>query len=102
MFALASGGADNPGEAGGSVVQRSAAGSPPAATEVQLAPSDAPAPSSASAPAGGGAAAPGGAPASGTDIEEMALRLYEPLTARLRAELWQDRERAGLLTDLRP
>ena len=102
MFALASGGADNPGEAGGSVVQRSVAGSPPAATEVQLAPSDAPAPSSASAPAGGGAAAPGGAPASGTDIEEMALRLYEPLTARLRAELWQDRERAGLLTDLRP
>jgi hypothetical protein len=103
MFALASGGAGDPGTADGSVVQRSAAEPAPAATEVQLAPADAPAAaSSAPAPAGGGAGAAGGAPASGSDVEEMAQRLYEPLTARLRAELWQDRERAGLLTDLRP
>jgi hypothetical protein len=33
------------------------------------------------------------------DIEELARQLYEPLTARLRAELWLDRERSGLLTD---
>ena len=42
------------------------------------------------------------APMSGAELEEMARRLYEPLSARLRAELWQDRERSGLLTDLRP
>ena len=35
----------------------------------------------------------------GVDVDEMAKRLYEPLTARLRAELWLDRERAGLVTD---
>jgi hypothetical protein len=39
-----------------------------------------------------------GAPAP-PDIEELARQLYEPLTARLRAELWLDRERSGLLTD---
>ena len=39
---------------------------------------------------------------SAADLEEMARRLYEPMAARIRAELWQDRERAGLLTDLRP
>jgi hypothetical protein len=49
----------------------------------------------------GGPAAPA-APLSGAELEEMARRLYEPLSARLRAELWQDRERSGLLTDLRP
>jgi hypothetical protein len=31
----------------------------------------------------------------------MARRLFEPLSARLRAELWLDRERAGLVTDAR-
>jgi len=33
------------------------------------------------------------------DLDEMARRLYEPLTARLRAELWLDRERAGVPSD---
>ncbi|MGV9712393.1 hypothetical protein ACWDTI_17225 [Gordonia sp. NPDC003424] len=50
---------------------------------------------------GGGAASSGAhdaAPAYG-DLEELARRLYEPLSARLRAELWLDRERAGILTD---
>ena len=42
------------------------------------------------------------APLGGAELEEMARRLYEPLSSRLRAELWQDRERSGLLTDLRP
>lgn len=51
----------------------------------------------AAAPA---APAPAGAPPA-TDLDEMAKRLYEPLTARLRAELWLDRERAGLVTDRR-
>jgi hypothetical protein len=33
------------------------------------------------------------------EVEELAKRLYEPLTAKLRAELWLDRERAGRVTD---
>jgi len=47
------------------------------------------------------AAAPPSVPvgSSAADLEEMARRLYEPLSARLRAELWLDRERAGLMTD---
>ena len=36
------------------------------------------------------------------DLDELARRLFEPLSARLRAELWLDRERAGLVTDVRP
>ena len=47
------------------------------------------------------APAPGAAPA-GADLDEMARRLFEPLSARLRAELWLDRERAGLVGDARP
>jgi hypothetical protein len=30
----------------------------------------------------------------------MARRLYEPLSARLRAEFWLDRERAGVMSDV--
>ncbi|RDI17180.1 hypothetical protein DEU38_12315 [Rhodococcus sp. AG1013] len=36
---------------------------------------------------------------SGPSLDELARQLYEPLAARLRAELWLDRERSGLLTD---
>jgi hypothetical protein len=52
-------------------------------------------------------AAPGGTPgtppaSSGTpDMDELARRLFDPLSARLRAELRLDRERAGISTDLR-
>lgn len=38
---------------------------------------------------------------SGRNLDELAERLYEPLSARLRAELWLDRERSGLMVDLR-
>ncbi len=42
------------------------------------------------------------APAVGSaNMDELATRLYEPLVARLKAELWLDRERAGALTDPR-
>ncbi|HEU5483626.1 MAG TPA: hypothetical protein VFU98_01865, partial [Microlunatus sp.] len=44
-------------------------------------------------------AAPAGAAPAPTDLDEMARRLYEPLVARLRAELWLDRERAGVFGD---
>ncbi|MFT4164631.1 MAG: hypothetical protein QM650_05265, partial [Microlunatus sp.] len=60
------------------------------------------------APQGTAVATPGqapdapAAPPTAEQLEEMARRLYEPMASRIRAELWQDRERAGLLTDLRP
>lgn len=47
-------------------------------------------------------AAPAADQQAGADIDEMARRLFEPLSARLRAELWLDRERVGLVTDARP
>jgi hypothetical protein len=31
----------------------------------------------------------------GTDLDELARRLYAPMSALLRAELWLDRERSG-------
>ena len=59
---------------------------------------------SSDSPAPTASPAPEAAPATPTaeQLEEMARRLYEPMASRIRAELWQDRERAGLLTDLRP
>jgi hypothetical protein len=48
---------------------------------------------------------PGTLPAVATppppDLDELARRLFDPLSARLRAELRLDRERAGVVTDLR-
>ncbi|HEY5783456.1 MAG TPA: hypothetical protein VIT65_01650 [Microlunatus sp.] len=93
MFAMAAA----QSSAGDATVQRSPE------TEVQLTSLDSG--PSESAPAGSAAPPPPASPArppSGAELEEMARRLYEPLSARLRAELWQDRERSGLLTDLRP
>jgi hypothetical protein len=56
------------------------------------------APSTPSGPAPSGPAA--ASPAGGVDVEELVNKLYDPLAARLRAELWLDRERAGVLMDL--
>lgn len=39
-------------------------------------------------------------PAPGVNVDDLVNRLYDPLAARLRAELWLDRERAGVLMDL--
>ena len=50
------------------------------------------------ASAGGAPGAPGLGSAGG-NLDEIARRLYEPLAARLREELWLDRERAGLMSD---
>ncbi|MEE4022752.1 hypothetical protein V1Y59_06665 [Gordonia sp. PKS22-38] len=44
-------------------------------------------------------AAPNQGPMDAGDLEDLARRLYEPLSARLRTELWLDRERSGMLTD---
>jgi hypothetical protein len=54
-------------------------------------------PAVTSAPAAAGA---GGPAAAGTDVDELVNRVYDALAARLRAELWLDRERAGTLMDL--
>lgn len=35
-----------------------------------------------------------------TNVDELVNRIYDPLAARLRAELWLDRERAGVLMEL--
>jgi hypothetical protein len=63
-------------------------------------PGETAAPPAAAAPA----AAPGAPATAGVaaaQLDEMARQLFEPLSARLRAELWLDRERAGLVTDAR-
>lgn len=77
-------------------------------TSVQLlsdeaVPVDAPPPSAplAAAPAAPAGAAPAAA-AAPADVDELARRLFEPLSARIRAELRLDRERSGLMTDVRP
>jgi hypothetical protein len=53
------------------------------------------------ATAGAAVAGPAAGPTATPDLDELARRLFDPLTARLRAELRLDRERAGVTTDLR-
>jgi hypothetical protein len=65
---------------------------------VQLAGTDAGAPSGAAD--GGAAAGPAGAH-SDRELDDLAHQLYDRLRSRLRMELLIDRERAGLITDLR-
>ncbi len=68
-----------------------------AASGVQAAAGDA-ASGAAGAVAGAAGAAAGALP---TDLDELARRLFDPLSARFKSELWLDRERAGMVTDLR-
>jgi hypothetical protein len=77
-------------EDGFTSVQLDAADAAPMPSEP---PAESPAPAVSPAPAPPTGAAP-------TDLDEMARRLYEPLSARLRAELWLDRERAGVMSDV--
>lgn len=81
-------------------VQRQEAAGPADSSEAaaDAAPSPAPmvqpaTPATPAAPAAPGPASP--------PLDELARQLFGPLAARLKAELWLDRERAGLLTDLR-
>jgi hypothetical protein len=91
------------------VVQRETEGEAPAAAPAGG--SEAPTDESANATPAAGSAAPaaataatqgggGGTGAGGTNVDELVNRLYDPLAARLRAELWLDRERAGVLMNL--
>jgi hypothetical protein len=52
-------------------------------------------PADAGSPGGGGAP-PGG----GGDLDELSRKIYDRILDRLKAELYLDRERAGLLSDL--
>ena len=79
------------------VVQR-AAENPSAAPEP--APEPAPVATPAVAAVAGAAPAAAAGHGGGGDVDELVNRLYDPLAARLRAELWLDRERAGVLMDL--
>jgi len=96
MFALAS------AQAGAATIQRAAEDPAPSPAETEVQREPAPTSSPSTTPSAPPAGAAGATAPSGAELDEMARRLYEPLTARLRAELWQDRERSGLLTDLRP
>jgi hypothetical protein len=102
LAALFAAAGSNASSGGTSVsLQREPDDAPAPAPEPAPAPAPASAPPAAAAPAATGTtAAPAAAPA--TDLDEMARRLFEPLSARLKAELWLDRERAGTLTDVRP
>ena len=42
-----------------------------------------------------GSTSPAPAKPGGADLDELARRLYAPMSALLRAELWLDRERSG-------
>jgi hypothetical protein len=78
-------------------MQRAADAPEPAelpAIPIQLDPAPAAPASTTVAPSAPATQSPG-------DIEALAHKLYEPLTARIKAELWLDRERAGALTDPR-
>jgi hypothetical protein len=58
-------------------------------------------PTAVAAPsAGATTASPGASALGGGDVEELVNWIYDPLAARLRTELWLDRERAGVLMDL--
>jgi hypothetical protein len=75
------------------VVQRLDA---PAPEPVAAPPADAATAAAPATAAAGATAAP-----SGAALDELVRRLYDPLSARLKDELRLDRERAGLITDLR-
>ncbi|WP_132193765.1 MULTISPECIES: hypothetical protein [Kribbella] len=86
-----------PAEADHAVQRDEALQEAPAVQTAEPAPAPAVAP--VPAPAAGAAAGGGAKTVSAAEVEELAKRLYEPLTAKLRAELWLDRERAGRVTD---
>ena len=98
----------------GTAAEASRSDDHPGFTTVQLQPADEPSPAPTPEPTPAAAPPPEASPAptpppqrrptagaAAADLDEMARRLFEPLSARLRAELWLDRERAGLVTDIR-
>ena len=68
---------------------------------VQMAGPAEPGPATSGAGAAAAPANPAAGGAAGASTDELVRRLFDPLAARLKAELRLDRERAGLITDLR-
>jgi hypothetical protein len=92
MFGSEGGETGSPAEDGFTSVQLQSAGESPPASEPAADTSSSPVSSALPPPASGGTPT--------ADLDELARRLYEPLTARLRAELWLDRERSGVMSDV--
>ncbi|MFT4295578.1 MAG: hypothetical protein QM582_09210, partial [Micropruina sp.] len=86
-------------ETGADSVQRQTVDQAPPSSEPEPAESVPAGPGSAEATSTSAAVVVAGA-TSGGNVDELARRLYEPLAARLREELWLDRERAGWLTEM--
>jgi hypothetical protein len=77
------------------IVQRVGAPAPAGSSDGPA--GDVPSPATATA----SVAETGPPPATIPSLDELARQLFDPLVARLKAELRLDRERAGLLTDMR-
>ncbi|RYP83278.1 hypothetical protein EKO23_19650 [Nocardioides guangzhouensis] len=78
------------------VLQRAEDGTEAAATaDEPAAGTTGPTPSATGVAAALGSTSPPAGKQGGPDIDELARRLYGPVTAMLRAELWLDRERSG-------
>ncbi|MFV0458456.1 MAG: hypothetical protein ACK5MT_06775 [Actinomycetales bacterium] len=71
-------------------------GDPARADSSASAPASPPGPEAATVPPASALGLP-----TGPQLEELAARLFDPLATRLRAELWLDRERAGLIATSR-
>ena len=82
----------------GSLIFRAPEGAPAAAP---WASSSAPAVQREAAAAAAPAAPRAATATSDADLEELARKLYEPIRSRLRTELLIDRERAGMIADIR-
>jgi hypothetical protein len=82
----------------GSLIFRAPEGAPAAAP---WASSSSPSVQREAAPAVAPAAPKASTATSDAELEELARKLYEPIRSRLRAELLIDRERAGMIADLR-
>jgi hypothetical protein len=83
--------------ADGSLVFRAPEGAPAAAPWASSSPSV----QREAAPAVAPAAPEASTTTSDAELEELARKLYEPIRSRLRAELLIDRERAGMIADIR-
>uniref|UniRef100_UPI0031D1C8AF hypothetical protein n=1 Tax=Saccharothrix mutabilis TaxID=33921 RepID=UPI0031D1C8AF len=81
------------------VVQRTEEVAPPAEVPVEQTSTPAEQTSTSATQTSTPAAPAQQAPVEPEEPEELLKKLYDPLLRRLKAELWLDRERRGLLTD---
>jgi hypothetical protein len=87
------------GWANPAAVQRDDTAAAPAAP-APLSPAPSAPPPAAGPSSASGAGPSGGSQGGDADLDDLSRKIYERIAARMRAELYLDRERAGLLTDL--